>query len=306
MKAIVKSREEGGRFVDIYDFLERIDPKLINKRAFENLAKAGAFDSIHPNRMQLVKSVDILMTYAQSLAAEKAACQVSLFDSTDRPAPKLPAITDSTGPERLEMELSAIGFYLSGHPLSDLSDVLRRRNIALYAEAIANAQEGHEAFKMVGIVRKRQERAAAKSGEKFAFVAFSDPSGDFEVMYLPESFRLCRDRLEVGASLVINVKAKGRDGEVRLFGETAQPLDEFLQSQRMGIKLHLASNGFDVNRFKTILDQSIQSEGGDVVVSADIPGLGSMEARLPGRFGLDASLRGRLKALSGIHFIEDV
>jgi DNA polymerase-3 subunit alpha len=74
----------------------------------------------------------------------------------------------------------------------------------------------------------------------------------------------------------------------------------------MGIKLHLASNGFDMNRFKSILDQSIHSEGGDVVVSADIPGLGSMEARLPGRFGLDASLRGRLKALSGIHFIEDV
>lgn len=110
----------------------------------------------------------------------------------------------------------------------------------------------------------------------------------------------------MGASLVINIRAKGRDGEVRLFGELAQPLDEFLQSQRMGIRMHLAANGFDVASLKSILDKSANPEGGDIHLSADLAGLGAMDARIPGRFGLDANLRGRLKALSGVHFIEDV
>ena len=50
MKHLVEVRETGGPFTDIFDFLERVDPRAVNKRALENLARAGAFDSIHPNR----------------------------------------------------------------------------------------------------------------------------------------------------------------------------------------------------------------------------------------------------------------
>ena len=50
MHSVVRAREEGGLFTDLFDFLERIDPRAVNRRAIENLAKAGAFDPIHPNR----------------------------------------------------------------------------------------------------------------------------------------------------------------------------------------------------------------------------------------------------------------
>jgi DNA polymerase-3 subunit alpha len=119
MKHLVQVRETGGRFTDIFDFLERVDPKFVNKRALENLARAGAFDSFHTNRRQLVEQADILMAYCQSVAAERASSQVSLFggDQAGAARPRLKPVEPWMGPERLDQELSAVGFYLSGHPL---------------------------------------------------------------------------------------------------------------------------------------------------------------------------------------------
>ena len=85
------ARDSGGRFADLFDFLARVDPRQINKRALESLARAGAFDSIHTNRAQIVAAADQLIGYAQSLAADRASAQESLFgDVSDGARPRLP------------------------------------------------------------------------------------------------------------------------------------------------------------------------------------------------------------------------
>ena len=159
MAHVVQVRETGGRFIDLFDFLERIDPRQVNKRALESLARAGAFDAVHPNRAQIVASADSLMAYAQSVAADRASAQESLFGAQAEAArPRLPK-TDSWDPVRqLDEELSAVGFYLSGHPLDDMVALLRRHRTTLYIDALSAAAAGAEAFRMVGVVRRRQER----------------------------------------------------------------------------------------------------------------------------------------------------
>jgi DNA polymerase-3 subunit alpha len=72
MKHLVAIREEGGPFRDIFDFVERVDPKLVNKRAIENLARAGAFDCFDKNRAQIFASADVLIAHGQSIAADRA------------------------------------------------------------------------------------------------------------------------------------------------------------------------------------------------------------------------------------------
>ncbi len=79
MAHVVDVRESGGRFTDLFDFLERIDPRQVNKRALESLARAGAFDRLHANRAQIVAVADALIAYAQSVAADRASAQESLF-----------------------------------------------------------------------------------------------------------------------------------------------------------------------------------------------------------------------------------
>ena len=71
--------KQGGKFKSLSDFARRVDPRLVNKRAFENLARAGAFDSLNPNRRQVVENSDRILGGAQAAQRERESGQVSLF-----------------------------------------------------------------------------------------------------------------------------------------------------------------------------------------------------------------------------------
>ncbi|WP_292064133.1 DNA polymerase III subunit alpha [Brevundimonas sp. UBA7664] len=308
MKHLVEVRETGGRFTDIFDFLERVDPRSVNKRALENLARAGAFDSFHSNRRQLFEQADTLMAYCQSVAAERASSQVSLFggDQAGAARPRLKPVEPWVGPEKLDQELAAVGFYLSGHPLEDMAPALKRKRVTFVAEATALAESGHEAFLMAGVVRRRQERASAKSGEKFAFVTFSDPTGEFECLFPPEQLRKCREVLEVGASIMVRVRAKSADGEVRFFGDDASRLDTLIDDGAMGLRIHVSARTADAEALRTRLEKArAQGKGGEVSLVASLDGRREVELKLPGRYRLDGALRGALKSAPGVVLLED-
>ena len=313
MKHVIEVRDEGGRFVDIFDFLERVDPRQVNKRALEGLAKAGAFDGIHANRRQLVEQADTLMAYCQSVAAERASSQVSLFgaDQASAARPRLKSVEPWIGPEQLDHELSAVGFYLSGHPLEDMTPALRRKRVTFVAEAGPLAEAGHEAFMMAGVVRRRQERASARTGEKFAFVAFSDPTGEFECLFPPEQLRKCRDVLEVGSAVMVKVRAKSADGEVRYFGDDAWRLDEMLDDAGAALRVHVSARSLDPAAIRARLDRvsvaggGKAGKGGEISLVASLDGRREVELRLPGRYRLDPALRGALKTAPGVLMLED-
>ncbi|WP_336966909.1 DNA polymerase III subunit alpha [Brevundimonas aurantiaca] len=310
MRHVIEVRETGGRFADIFDFLERVDPRSVNKRALEGLAKAGAFDSIHPNRRQLVEQADVLMAYCQSVAAERASSQVSLFgaDQAHVGRPRLKSVEPWVGPERLDHELSAVGFYLSGHPLDEMSSALKRKRVTFVAEAIPLAEGGHEAFQMAGVVRRRQERASARTGEKFAFVTFSDPTGEFECLFPPEQLRKCREVLEPGATVMVRVRAKASEGEVRFFGDDASRMDNLLDDANIGLRIHVSARSADAEALKTRLERARSGaigKGGEIALVASLDGRQEVEIKLPGRYRLDGALRGALKSAPGVLMLED-
>jgi DNA polymerase-3 subunit alpha len=306
MKHLVTVREEGGPFRDIFDFVERIDPKQVNKRAIENLARAGAFDSIHKNRAQIVASADVLIAHAQSCHADRQGGQGGLFGSDPGAGrPRLSKTENWNQVDLLDEELSAVGFYLTGHPLEDMVGMLRRRRTVMLAEAMAQAEAGAEAFRMCGVVRRRQERAS-QSGEKFAFVSLSDPTGEYEVLYPPESLRKCRDVLEPGKAVAIKVRAKARDGEVRFFGDDAEPIEKAVENVVAGLRVHLSPSAAEIDALKRRLEPAQAQRGGEVTFVAAIGGGREIELRLPGRYTLDAALRGALKTAPGVALLEDV
>jgi DNA polymerase-3 subunit alpha len=305
MEHVTAVREAGGRFTDIFDFLERIDPRVVNKRALEGLARAGAFDTLHPNRAQIVEGADTLIGYAQSVASDRASAQESLFGEGAAAArPRLPR-TEAWDPVRqLDEELSAVGFYLSGHPLDDMVDILRRRRVTFLIDATAQALNGAEAFRMAGIVRRRQERPSQRGG-KIAFVTLSDPTGEFEVMFQSEALRRCRDILEPGKPIVITAKARAADGEVRFYAEDAEPLDRVLEALGSGLRIHLSPAVTEVEAIKAKLKVADKG-GGPVAFVAAFPGGREVEMRLPGLWRLDPPTRGALRTAPGVAYLEDV
>jgi DNA polymerase-3 subunit alpha len=306
MQHLVAVREAGGPFRDLFDFLERIDPRQLGKRALENLARAGAFDAVHANRAQILAAADDLMAYAQSVAAERVSGQASLFggEHADAGRPRLPKTAPFAPAAKLDEELAAVGFYLSGHPLDDVIEVLRRKRTTLFADALSQARAGAEAFRMAGVILSRRERASSGSGEKFAFAMLSDPTGQYEVLFPPETLRRRRDILEPGAHVLVKVRAKSSDGDVRFFGDDAEPLDRAIEQATASLRVHLASGAADAGALRQRL-RSAAAGGGDVVLVASFPGGREAELKLPGRYVLDAAARGALKTAPGVTYLED-
>jgi DNA polymerase-3 subunit alpha len=311
MEHVVAVRKAGGPFKDIFDFASRVDPKQVNKRTFETLARAGAFDSIHADRAQLLAAAELLAGLGQSVASQESSSQGALFsDGTHHLVAavrkKMPKAEPWTPVQRLDEELAAVGFYLSGHPLDDMVTALRRRRTDLLAEVIPKAEAGGEAFRMAGVVRRKQERASQSSGEKFAFVTLSDPTGEYEVLFPPESLRKCRDLLEPGKAVALKVRAKARDGEVRFFGDDAEPVDKAIENAVAGLRVHVAPRSAEIEALKKRLENVSNPRGGEIILVANIERGREVELKLPGRFSLDVSVRGALKTAPGVVFVEDI
>ena len=307
MDHLVEVREAGGRFADLFDFVSRIDPRQINKRALESLARAGALDSLHANRGQIAAAADQLIGYAQSLAADRASAQESLFgDVSDGARPRLPKVEPWNPIDRLDEELAAVGFYLSGHPLEDMVGVLRRQRVTLCQDALTTALgDGGEGFRMAGVIRRRQERSSSgPSGGKFAFVTLSDPTGEYEVLFMPESLRAHRELLEPGKAIVFKARAKANDGEVRFYGDDVRPLERVVEQGAAGLRVHLSPSLAELDVIKARLEA--QPNGGEVIFVASFPGGREVELKLPGRYRLDSAARGAIKIAPGVAALEDV
>jgi len=155
IEAIVQARAEGGPFRSLFDFCARVDRTRVNKRVVEALVKAGAFDALHAERAALMASVQLALDYADTQLAH--ADQGGLFDfgpddadqhaaSTQEPA-LIPAQPWSIK-ERLSLEKTALGFYLSGHLFDDAEAEVRQ----FAKRRIADLLDSREPQLLAGIV----------------------------------------------------------------------------------------------------------------------------------------------------------
>ncbi|MFS2317570.1 DNA polymerase III subunit alpha [Maricaulis sp. D1M11] len=309
MEHIVEERRQNGAFASLYDFAERIDPKQVNRRTFENLAKAGAFDGLDSDRARVLASADMLLSMAQHAAAQRESAQASLFggggDTVELSRPDLPMVEPWQATKRLDEELSAIGFYLSGHPLDDLGEHLAGRGVVYHAEAASRVADGASALRMAGVVRHRQERVSNKSGERFAWLTLSDPTGEFEVFITPEILRTSRDLLEPGQTVICNCRVDEREEQISFFADHVDVLDTQIVAQTLTVRL---AGSEAVAGLKAQLDRAngrTQAKRASVVELIIALGEGGeAQLRLPGRHSADAALQAALKTVPGVETVD--
>jgi len=314
MEHVVAVRTEGGRFKDLYDFAERVDPRQVNKRAFENLARSGAFDTLEPDRAKALAAAETLLGMAQKAHQERESAQVSLFGGAGEGGasglarPRLPDVEPFDPVRRLDEELAAIGFYLSGHPLDDMGASLARRGVVLFADLPAKVAEGARAARMAAMVRRRQEKVSRRSGEKFAFVTLSDPSGEFEALVPPKVLREIRDVLEPGSAVILSAKIEEQDEGIRLIIDGADVLDpNSAEHNGAGVRIHVdAPECLDPLRKRIERADGRDGPRGGVHLVVPLSDGRSAEIRLPGRHAIDPAARAAFKAVSGVLEIEQL
>ena len=301
MEHVVEVRREGGPFRDIFDFARRVSPRFINKRTFENLARAGAFDDLHKDRAQLLAAADLLMGIASSAAEERETQQVNLFGDDSGAAianPALPRVEAWTPMQRLNEEFNAIGFYLSGHPLDDYQTLLKRAGVVTYAEMMSRSTA---AAKLAGTVTARQERRS-KKGNPFAFLNLSDPTGQFEMIVFSEVLAASRDVMEPGKSVVVSVEIDRTGDEVRLRALGVQPLEAATANVEEGMKVFIE----DPTTLEP-LKARLKERGKGIVSLVLLAERGrEVEIELKDRYRVTPEIRGAIKSMAGIVEVQEI
>jgi DNA polymerase-3 subunit alpha len=306
MAELVAERSARGRFKDLADFSRRLDAKSFNRRQFENLVKAGAFDSLNPNRAQTFAAAEQLLRQASLAAEERESRQESLFAGIDpsfAPRPSLPLVADWPPVERLQHEFVAIGFYLSSHPLDPYGKSLERAGIIRWADLPAGlAANPTNRFRLAGIVIGRKERTSGR-GNRFAFVQMSDPSGTFEVTLFAEILREARALLDSGQPLVVTVDVRSEEENLRLTVQKIEPLDTVVALAAAGLRVFVGE-ARALSNLKSVITREAGGRG-RVTVVLDLPAR-EVEIAIPGGFKVDPRTCAAVKSLPGIIDVHEI
>jgi DNA polymerase-3 subunit alpha len=302
MDHVVEIRTRDGRFRSISDFAARVDPHLVNKRAFENLVRAGAFDSLNPNRRQLVENADRILAGAQAAQRERESGQVSLFGGGGQEEElRLTRVADWPAHERLGEEFGAMGFYLSGHPLDAYGPALKRLGVTAFAALIDDRRRAGFRAKLAGTVIKKSERRG-RNDQMYAFVSFSDPTGMFEIMLFPEVLTASRALLEAGKSLLINCSVDWDGDDLKLRAASIIDLDKAAADAGEGMVVRLTDTAA-----LGALAAELTSHGKGLV-NVVVPGDDGeeVEIELKKRVAVTATLRSRVAAIPGVAAVDAV
>jgi len=213
-RAIVRAREEGGAFASIWDFTERVDPQVVNKRALESLIKAGALPG---SRKAMLAVLDQALGAGNAAHDARRFGQGSIFDLGDEPQPAHhPTLSteEFDKSELLRMEKESLGLYVSEHPLAPIRMELRRKTDCALNE-LERRRDG-EIVTVGGIVATLKQ-LTTKKGEPMVFAGLEDVTGQCEVVAFNSVYQQARELLVEDRVLVVKGRIDHKQqGETKL------------------------------------------------------------------------------------------
>ena len=209
---IVNEREINGKFKTFTDFINRVDPKDVNKLQLEGLVKAGAFDEIDLNRKKLFKAIPKIIQTIKSKHDEKVSNQTNLFDeinNKDNETFEFEKTKPWSKKELLGEEFTSLGFYISDHPLNVYKEFFNQLEIVPYKDFV----EGNKSEALVaGTVMSIIEKKSAK-GNSYAIIKFSDNKSEFEIFLFSDLFSSNREKLKESNSFILTLHKEKNTNE---------------------------------------------------------------------------------------------
>jgi len=233
---IIAARDSEGPFKDLFDFCRRVDRRLVNRRAIEAMARAGAFDSLHDNRAAILNSVGVAMEWAEN--AQVNAVQNSLFgNELSEPALELISTPAWTVRELLAQEKTALGLYFSGHPFSAYKDDLD----GIVDRTLAQIAPQPRPVLLAGVVMEVRTQMTRRG--KMAFLALDDGTARLDVAVYNDQFEQYRPMLKEDNLLLVFGKVSHDDysGGLKVVADELYGLDQ--ARNRFAHRLRLRMNG---------------------------------------------------------------
>ena len=303
MEGLIEERDRNGPFKDLKDFCGRVDTQQINKRALENLIKAGAFDSINSNRAQIYSVVEMMLREMSLATQERNSNQVNLFgDQVEEQSIILPELKDWDLLEKLKGEQEAVGFYLSAHPLDAYTSVLARQKVVPSTE-LGDRVAGKGGFIKIAGTIQGIRRMKSKRGNPYAFLSLSDSWGAYEVTLFKEILEAQDAALVNGNSVIISAEVKrGDDGSLRITGQGLETIDNVALRTGTGLDIYL-KNANNIDAIKDILKNHKNGRGLVTfkvkTFHDDFPEC-DVDVELAERYNISPMVRNAIVSLSGV------
>jgi DNA polymerase-3 subunit alpha len=243
-RAIVAAREEAGPFNSIWDFTERVDPAVANKRSLESLVSAGALDSTGASRKGMLHVLEDALSYGQKQQQDRLLGQASIFDLGDSPATTsrhhaTVPIDEFEKAELLRLEKESLGLYVSEHPLGAIRDQLRKRTDCTLVE-LERRREG-ETVLAGGMVASLRS-TLTKKGEPMAFVQLEDLTGSIEVVVFNSTYAAARELLVEDAVLIVKGRVDHKQqGETKLVALEVSRFEAMPERREVRLKVDARS-----------------------------------------------------------------
>ena len=240
----VLAAREMGRFTSLFDFLERIDIRALNKRACEALIAAGALDDFG-HRAQLLAGLDSAYGEVQARQAEIEAGQASLFgdgSALKSTTPSLPNIPDWSEQDRLAREKAALGFFISGHPLDRFREVVRAFE-PISTDTLAD--KPGQAVELPCVVTSVARQISRRDNSEWGKITVEDFNGTATVLAFREVWQAHKEVLLQDAVVLVSGKVSGRERDEEdppIFLDAARLLEDVTEAGELAIQIELDSD----------------------------------------------------------------
>ncbi len=254
-RTIIRAREEGGPFESIWDFTERVDPSVVNKRALESLVKCGALPG---SRMGMLQVLEQALAYGQKQQADRLAGQGSIFDglfdsveaSREKHHPHVSG-DEFEKPDLLRLEKETLGLYVSEHPLSALRGELRAKTDATLAE-LERRRDGENVT--VGGIVSEVRQLTTKRGEQMVFLRLDDATGGVDCVVFAGAYAASTELCVVDRIVIVKGRVDHKEGETKLLAQEISAFESVVAKRTVQIKIDAtrASAG-TIGELKTIV-----------------------------------------------------
>ena len=311
---IVAAREKGGSFTSIQDFCERVNTKLVNKRATESLIMSGAFDSIDTHRARLFENVELAMKASQAAQEERARGQMNIFGDIEEKPPITVTFADTSEwkpLERLMKEKEQLGFYVSGHPLEEYGDIINNFTDST-TESLVEHQLGSEIY-VAGMITE-VKLLTTKKGDSMAALGFEDLEGAVEVVVFPDAYKSAAVHLEEGNVVWIRgtVGQNRRNGDAQeerqILAEQLSDIKSVIAEQTSAVEVTIPEEDIDnVQKLETLQQIARDNKGEhDLILHLMSPKFGEVIAQCGSAYGIayEPPVIEKVEALFGANCIK--
>ena len=292
---------KNGEFENLYDFAQRLDSNILSKKNLEYLSYSGSFSDLEKNRNKVFQSINILSSISTATTEKNLNNQNYLFEeefNNFKHIP-LPEVDLWTRSEELEKEFSAIGFYLTSHPLSEYKNLIQDKKIKYYRDI----NKSEKQYKIAGTISYVKERKSQR-GKSFAFLGLTDEKSQFEITIFSELLHKVRSILIPGISVVIEAETQKRDNNLRLLATNILPLEGMLKKEINALKVYVGN----VETILQIKDRVENTGNSEIYIQVLVEGQDKYqtELKLGKNFKINSAIKSSVKEIEGVLKVEEI